>query len=153
MVALVFFFHLVFSLNLRLSLLTMLPPFFAFVCTLGTLKLLGHPLDIPALMLAIVIFGMGDDYAVYTVYGFQRYRDGDHPSYLLARTTVFMSAASTLIGFGVLCCAEHPLLKSVGLTSLLGVGYSLLGASLLLPPLLRHAFREKPLPADSPLRR
>lgn len=151
-VALVFFFHLVFSLNLRLSLLTMLPPFFAFVCTLGTLKLLGHPLDIPALMLAIVIFGMGDDYAVYTVYGFQHYRDGDHPSYLLARTTVFMSAASTLIGFGVLCCAEHPLLKSVGLTSLLGVGYSLLGASLLLPPLLRHAFREKPLPADSPLR-
>ena len=139
-VAMVALFHLLFSLSPRLTALTLLPPFFAFVCTLGTLWLIGHPLDIPALMLAIIIFGMGDDYAVYTVYGYQWYRDDKAPSYLLVRTTVFMAAASSLIGFGVLCFAEHSLLRSVGLTSVLGIGYSLLGACLLLPPLLRRHF-------------
>lgn len=153
-VAMVVLFHLLFSLNPRLTALTLLPPLFAFVCTLGTLRLIGHPLDIPALMLAIIIFGMGDDYAVYTVYGYQWYRDDKSPSYLLVRTTVFMAAASSLIGFGVLCFAEHSLLRSVGLTSVLGIGYSLIGACLLLPPLLRRHFDARatlPPPAHASL--
>jgi SAM-dependent methyltransferase len=53
-----------------------------------------------------------------------------------------MAAASTLIGFGVLSFAQHATLKSVGITSLLGIGYSLLGTFLLLPPLLRAYFRQ-----------
>ncbi len=153
-IGLVAFFHLLFSLSLRLTALTLLPPFFAFVCTLGTLKLMGQPLDIPALMLAIVIFGMGDDYAVYTVYGYQWYRRAEHPSYLLVRTTVFMAATSSLIGFGVLLFAEHSLLRSVGLIAVLGIGYSLMGASLLLPPLLRRYFDGRaivPAPAGASL--
>ena len=41
-----------------------------------------------------------------------------------------------LIGFGVLCFAEHSTLRSVGIISLCGIGYSFLGTILLLPPLL-----------------
>lgn len=153
-VSLVAFFHLLASLSLRLTALTLLPPCFAFVCTLGVLKLIGHPLDIPSLMLAIVIFGMGDDYAIYTVYGYQWYRDFNHPSYLLVRTTVFMAAVSSLIGFGVLCFADHQILRSVGLISTLGVSFSLVGAFLLLPPLLQWHFAKdarKTLPKGASL--
>ncbi len=131
-VLLLFFFYL----NLPLTLLTLLPPFFAYICTLGTLNIIGHPLDIPALMLSVVIFGMGVDYSIFCVRAHQRYRDITHPSYVLVRVAVFMAGASTLIGFGVLCFAEHSLLKSIGIVSLLGIGYSLLGTFLLLPPLL-----------------
>lgn len=129
---LTFFFYL----NLQLTLLTLLPPFFAYVCTLGTLKLLNHPLDIPALMLSVVILGMGVDYSIFCVRAHQRYRDVNHPSYVLVRVAIFMAGGSTLIGFGVLAVAEHSLLRSIGVTSLLGIGYSLLGTFLLLPPLL-----------------
>jgi SAM-dependent methyltransferase len=129
---LLFFFYL----NVPLTLLTLLPPFFAFICTLGTLRLIGHPFDIPALMLSVVIFGMGVDYSIFCVRAHQRYRDIHHSSYVLVRVAIFMAGASTLIGFGVLAFAEHSLLKSIGITSLLGIGYSLLGAFLLLPPLL-----------------
>ncbi len=129
---LLFFFYL----NLQLTLLTLLPPFFALICTLGTLGIVGHPLDIPALMLSVIIFGMGVDYSIFCVRAHQRYRDISHPSYALVRVAVFMAGASTLIGFGVLTFAEHSLLRSIGITSLLGIGYSLIGTFLLLPPLL-----------------
>lgn len=125
-----------FYLNLQLTLLTLLPPSFAYICTLGTLNLLGIPLDIPALMLSVVILGMGVDYSIFCVRAHQRYRDINHPSYVLVRVAIFMAGGSTLIGFGVLAAAEHSLLRSIGVTSLLGIGYSLLGTFLLLPPLL-----------------
>jgi predicted exporter/SAM-dependent methyltransferase len=134
-VALLLFF---FYLNLWLTLITLVPPFFAYICTLGTLKIIDHPLDIPTLMLSVVILGMGVDYSIFCVRAHQRYREINHPSYVLVRVAVFMAGASTLIGFGVLSLAEHSLLKSIGLTSLLGIGYSLLGTFLLLPPLLNR---------------
>ncbi|MBI9083742.1 MAG: MMPL family transporter [Desulfobacterales bacterium] len=132
---------LLFFMDLRLTAVALLPILFAMVCTLGTLKLVGHPLDIPALMLAIVVVGMGIDYTLFTIRAHQRYTDPGHPSFALVRMAVFMAAASTLIGFGVLCTAEHALLKSAGLTSLLGIGYSLVGAFVILPPILKRIFQ------------
>ncbi|MFA6284342.1 MAG: methyltransferase domain-containing protein [Desulfurivibrionaceae bacterium] len=129
------------SLSLPLTALTMLPSAFAYICTLGTMNLLGRPLDIPALMLlSIAILGMGIDYAIFCVRGHQRYRDVAHPSFVRVRSSIFLSATSTMIGFGVLCFAEHRLLQSIGIASLLGIGYSLLGSFLLLPPLLEGYF-------------
>ena len=132
-----------FFLSWRLTLTSLLPPLFSYICTLGTMKLIGHPLDIPSLMLSIVILGMGIDYSLFCVRAHQRYRDPNHPSFQLVRMTVFMAGMSTLIGFGVLAFANHSLLRSIGITSLLGIGYSLIGAFFLLPPLLQHFFSGK----------
>jgi uncharacterized protein len=137
-VALLLFF---FFLDWKLALITLSPVLFALICTLGTLKLMGHPLDIPALMLAIIVFGMGIDYALFFTRAYQRYGGTDHPGFERIKLAVVMAAASTLIGFGVLCMADHNLLRSAGLTSFLGIGYSLLGAFILLPPTLAHRFR------------
>lgn len=128
-------------LNWQLTLITLVPLVFAYICTLGTLKLIGHPLDIPALMLSVVILGVGGDYTIYMVCGCQWFGTIKHPSHVLVRSAVLLSAASTLIGFGVLCFAEHSTLKSVGVTSLCGIGYTLIGTFLLLPPLLQSYFR------------
>jgi hypothetical protein len=131
----------VFFFDWQLTLAALLPVAFAFTSTLGTLRLLGHPLDIPGLMLSIVIFGMGIDYALYFVRSHQRYRDVTHPSVGLVHTAIFLAAASTLIGFGSLNFADHRLLKSAGLTCSLGIGYSLIGAIAILPPLLKRLFQ------------
>lgn len=133
-------FLFLFFASWQLTLITLLPPLFSYVCTLGTMKLIGHPLDIPGLMLSIVILGMGIDYSIFFVRAQQRYRNSDNPSFSLVRMAVFMAGASTIIGFGVLCLAEHSLLRSIGITSLLGISYSLLGAFLLLPPILQTYF-------------
>ena len=136
--------------NFVLVLITLAPVAFAYVATLATLNLLGLPLDIPALMLSIVILGMGVDYAILTVRAHQRYGSFWHPSAGLVRNAVFLAGTSTLIGFGVLALAGHSLLTSIGLCSFLGIGYSMLGAFLLLPTLLT-AYLGDSSPVEKPL--
>ncbi len=141
----------IFFLDIRLTIITMLPVFFAFICTLGTMKLIEHDLDIPSLMLSIIVFGIGIDFSLFFVRAYQRYRDESHPSVELIRLAVFMAGISTMIGFGVMCLAEHSLLQSAGIASLLGIGFSLGGAFLILPPLLRRYFM--PQTAEPPVGR
>jgi predicted exporter len=132
----------IFLLDVKLTAITLSPAIFAFVCTMGTLKVIGHPLDIPALMLAIIIMGMGVDYALLLVCSYQRFGGLNEPGCERIKMALIMAALSTLIGFGVLCLADHSLLRSAGITSFLGIGYSLAGAFVLLPPLLEHHFRK-----------
>lgn len=129
-----------FYLDWQLSLATLAPIVFALCATLGTLKLIGHPLDIPGIMLWIVIMGMGIDYAIYYVCTYQRYPDGQSPAIQTIRLAIFLAAATTLIGFGVLAFAGHSLLRSIGIVSFLGIGYSLIGSYFILPVLMEKIF-------------
>lgn len=138
----------IFFADVQLTFICLLPLAFAFVCTLGTLKILGRSLDIPALMLAIIILGMGIDYTLFFVRAYQRYQNRADPSFSLIRMSVFMASVSTLIGFGVLATAQHTLLRSAGVTSFLGIGYSMLGAFLILPPIMERRLTRNISKAD-----
>jgi predicted exporter len=122
---------LIFLRNVRLTLLALAPIGFSLVCTLGTLTLVGHPLDFPALMLSIVVIGMGVDYSIFFIRSLQRYGDPRHEAAGLLRMAVFLAATSTLIGFGSLSLAAQPLLRSAGLPSFLGIAYALFATFLL----------------------
>ena len=138
---------LFFFLDLSLTLIALAPIVFALVCSLGTLKLLGRPLDIPALLLGVIVIGMGIDYSLFIVRAFQRYGRADHPAFTLIRSAVLMTSGSTLIGFGVLAMARHALLRSAGISLSLGIGYSVIGAFLILPPLLgRYLQAQRSMP-------
>ncbi len=128
----------VFLLSWPLTVACMLPLIFAMIGTLGTLYVLGRPLDIPGLMLSIIVFGLGIDYSIFFVRSFQRYGTLDHPSFARIRMAVFLSAATSLIGFGAMWAADHSMLKSTGITAFLGIGYSMIGTFLILPPVLGH---------------
>ncbi len=141
-----------FFLDWRLTLISLVPVLFAFISTLGTLKLIGHPLDIPGLMLSVIVLGMGIDYSLFFVRSYQRYGDASHPSFGLVRMAVFMASASTIIGFGVLCSAQHMLLRSAGLTSLLGIGYCLIGTFLILPPVLEGLLQSRKKDIKKPVK-
>ena len=137
MTILVAFFYL---LDWQLTLIGLLPTLFALICTLGTLHLLGEPLGIPTLMVAVVVIGMGSDYAFYLVRSHQRYMDEDHPSLGLIRLSVFLCFATTFMGFGALAMSGHALLRNAGIALALGIGYSFIGAVTITPSLLKHIF-------------
>jgi uncharacterized protein len=123
-----------------ISLAVLAPITFALLATLGTLKIIGHPLDIPSIMLWIVIMGMGINYSIYYACFYQRYPDESHPAMDTVKLAMFLASFTTLIGFGVLAFARHSLLRSIGLTSLLGIGYSIIGAYFILPFLMKKIF-------------
>jgi uncharacterized protein len=139
----------VFVLDGPLTLACMLPSFFAMVGTLGTLNLMGRPLDIPGLMLSIIVFGLGIDFSVFYVRSFQRYGTLDHSAFGLVRMAIFLSAVTTLFGFGAMWGADHSLLRSTGITAFLGIAYSMFGSFLILPTLLgwiAQHHRNRPAP-------
>jgi predicted exporter/precorrin-6B methylase 2 len=127
-------------LDWRLTLIGIAPTLFALVCTLGTLNIMGQPLTIPTLMVAVVVIGMGTDYALYLVRAYQRYLEEYDTSLGLIRTSVFLSFATTFLGFGVLALSDNTMLKSAGIGLALGIGYSFLGAVTITPPLLKRVF-------------
>ena len=130
----------IYYLDWLIALAVLAPIAFALIATLGTLKLIGHPLDIPGIMLWIVIMGMGINYSIYYACFYQRYHDESLPEMDTVKLAMFLASFTTLIGFGVLAFASHALLKSIGITSLLGVGYSILGAYFILPVLIKKIF-------------
>jgi uncharacterized protein len=131
---------LLYLFDIQLVAISMLPTGFALICTLGTLQVLGQPLGIPAIMVSVVVIGMGTDYALYLVRSYQRYMDETHASLGLVRMSVFLSFATTFVGFGVLALSSHSLLKSAGLCLALGIGYSFLGAVAIVPPALKRVY-------------
>jgi uncharacterized protein len=129
--------------DLTLSLISILPTVFALICTFGTLKLLNQPLGIPAILVSVVVIGMGTDYGLYLVRAYQRYMDENNKSLKLIHMSVFLAFATTFAGFGVLALSSHSLLKSAGLCLALGIGYSFIGAVSIIPPLLKRAYAVK----------
>jgi len=124
----------------QLTLLGIAPTLFALICTLGTLKTMGQPLGIPTLMVTVVVIGMGTDYAFYLIRAWQRYGDDGNPALGLIHLSVFLSFATTFLGFGVLAVCDNPMLKSAGLGLALGIGYSFIGALTIVPSVLRKMF-------------
>ena len=116
------------------------------VATLGTLNLMGRPLDIPGLMLSIIVFGLGIDFSIFFVRSFQRYGTLNHPAFSQIRMAVFLSAVTTLFGFGAMWEADHSLLHSTGITAFLGIAYSMIGAFFILPTLLGRIRRNRDKP-------
>jgi len=138
---------LLYLLDLKLALISLAPTVFSLVCTLGTMNLLGYTPGIPTIIVSVIVIGMGTDYAMYLVRARQRYIDDAHPSVGLIRLTVALSACSTMIGFGVLALADHSLLRSAGLTVLMGIGYSFFGTALIVPPLLGRVYADNAAPS------
>ncbi len=131
--------------DMGLLLMALLPPVFAYICTLGTLGMLGRPLTLTALMLlSVMILGVGVYSPLLMVRGYQRYQWFDNPCFSVVRMALFMAAGCTLVGVAALWGADHDLFKSAGQISFFAIGYCLIGTLLILPPLLKRRFENPP---------
>ena len=137
---------LLFFLDLRVAAIALAPLTFSFVMTIGTLRLVGRPIDIVGLILSVLIFGMGVDYSFSFVRVYQRCLDEHHPSHGPVRTSIFLAASATMVGMVTMAFAQHAVTRSAGIMASLAIGYCAVGAYVILPPLLRRLFAPRPLP-------
>ncbi|MBK9701896.1 MAG: 1-acyl-sn-glycerol-3-phosphate acyltransferase [Flavobacteriales bacterium] len=121
--------------RIELAVITFLPMLLSWIWILGLCGLFDIPFNMVNIMVCTFIFGLGDDYCLFTSSGIlNRYRDGsdDLPA---IRAGVVLSVASTVIGTGVLLLAEHPALRSIALLSVVGM-LCILVISLTVQPVL-----------------
>jgi predicted exporter/SAM-dependent methyltransferase len=120
--------------RLALVLITLLPMAAGVFWTLGTLGLLGWPIDMSNFIFVVLVIGVGGDYSLFLVTAELEPLRGYRERTAATGGAVTVCALTTLLGVGALALARHPSLFSVGLTALLGISLSLLATLLLVPP-------------------
>jgi predicted RND superfamily exporter protein len=93
----------------------------SWVWILGLMAMIGIKFNIVNIIISTLIFGLGDDYSIFTLDGLMdryKYRK-DHTASV--RAAVYVSVATVLIGLGALLLAKHPALRSIAAISVTGM--------------------------------
>jgi predicted exporter/2-polyprenyl-3-methyl-5-hydroxy-6-metoxy-1,4-benzoquinol methylase len=121
--------------RIELALLAFLPMFISWIWIIGIMGMAGLKFNIVNIIICTFIFGLGDDYSIFTIDGLeQQYKYGRSvlASY---RNSIFLSAFTTMIGIGVLIFAKHPVLQSIALVTIIGI-FCIVFVSLIIQPVL-----------------
>lgn len=102
--------------DLRKTLAAFLPSVLGAVVTLALLSFLGHGIDLVALAALLMVVSMGVDYGVFLVDA-----SASDAEQAIALLSVFLAAATTVLGFGLLALSAHPMLRVIGLTAWVGM--------------------------------
>ena len=107
--------------RIEITLLTFLPMCISWVIILGFMAIFDVRFNIVNIILATFIFGIGDDFSIFTMDGLlSKYKNGTK-IFEAHKSAIFFSALTTIIGMGVLVFAKHPALQSIAVISVLGL--------------------------------
>ncbi len=134
MTSLLVFFALLISYGrIELALITFIPMLISWIWILGIMGMFGIKFNIVNIILSTFIFGLGDDYSIFTMDGLlTQYRTGKEQLSSF-RSSIFLSAITTILGLGVLIFAQHPSLRSIALISIIGIGCVVLISQVMIP--------------------
>lgn len=107
--------------SFSLILVTGAPIFITWWITIGIMGIFDIEFNIFNIIISTFIFGLGIDYSIFVTTGLLReYRTGDKvlPT---QRTSILLSAITTVLGIGVLIFAKHPALYSISLVCIIGI--------------------------------
>jgi len=121
--------------RIELGTITFLPMLMSWIWTLGIMSLLNIKFNIFNIVISTFIFGLGIDYSIFIMRGMMqdfKYGIQNLKSY---KTSVLLSAITTIIGIGVLIIAKHPALQSIAISAIIGI-LSVVLISFTIEPLL-----------------
>ncbi|MEE9609162.1 MAG: MMPL family transporter, partial [Myxococcota bacterium] len=102
--------------SLRRGLLAFASSALPALATYGLFGLMDYPVNVVSAVSLLVVLGMGVDYGVFTVDGAR------HPERLGATlSSLLVSCLTSVFVFGTLALSEQPVLRSIGLTTGIGV--------------------------------
>jgi predicted RND superfamily exporter protein len=147
--AVVFIFLVVFIVmvitfrSLRYAILAAVPLLAGMIWMLGIYPLLGLKLNMLNMAVIPLVIGMGIDFGIHIVHRFRIEKDLE-TVYLYTGKAVFLSALTTMIGFGSLALiGSFPSVASIGAILFLGITTCLVATIVLLPALLSFVQRRE----------
>ncbi|MEO6669697.1 MAG: 1-acyl-sn-glycerol-3-phosphate acyltransferase [Ferruginibacter sp.] len=130
---LVFFVLLLMYGRIELTLVSFIPMAISWIWILGIMALLGIQFNIVNIIISALIFGLGDDYSLFIMDGLlQEYKTGKK-NLSSFKSSIFLSAITTIAGLGVLIFAKHPALRSIAVISIIGIVCVVLMSQILIP--------------------
>ncbi|MBX2921131.1 MAG: 1-acyl-sn-glycerol-3-phosphate acyltransferase [Chitinophagaceae bacterium] len=119
--------------RIELALMAFLPMFISWIWILGIMALAGIKFNIINIIVSTLIFGLGDDYGIFIMDGLlQEYKTGKK-NLASFKSSILLSAITTITGLGVLIFAKHPALRSIAAISVIGIACVVLIAQVCIP--------------------
>ncbi|WP_192348192.1 trifunctional MMPL family transporter/lysophospholipid acyltransferase/class I SAM-dependent methyltransferase [Algoriphagus sp. Y33] len=107
--------------RLELTLISFLPMVLSWLWILGLAALFDIKFNFINIMIATIIFGLGDDFAIFITDGLQtKYTYGKN-GLATNKAGILLSSISTIIGTGVLFFGQHPAIRSIAAISVIGI--------------------------------
>jgi 1-acyl-sn-glycerol-3-phosphate acyltransferase len=130
---LVFIVLLIMYGRIELTLISFIPMVISWIWILGIMGLLGIQFNIINIIISALIFGLGDDYSLFIMDGLlQEYKSGKK-NLSSFKSSILLSAITTIAGMGVLIFAKHPALRSIAVISIVGIVCVVIMAQILIP--------------------
>lgn len=107
--------------RLELALFSFFPMAVIWIWVLYISSALNINFNFVNVMLATIIFGLGDDYSIFVTDGLLKKYKGNHDVGKTYNTAIILSALTTTFGTGVLFFANHPSLNSISAMSVIGM--------------------------------
>ena len=127
--------------SFRYAILAAVPLLVGMIWMLGIYPLLGLKLNAINIAVIPLVIGMGIDFGIHIVHRFRVEKDLE-TVYLFTGKAVFLSALTTMIGFGSLALiGSFPSIASIGAILFLGIATCLIATMVLLPALLSFVRR------------
>ncbi len=136
--------------RIELTLVSFIPMFISWVWILGIMGMAGIQFNIINIIISALIFGLGDDYSLFIMDGLlQEYKTGKK-NLSSFKSSIILSAITTVAGMGVLIFARHPALRSIAFISIIGILCVVIMSQILIPfffsVLIRNRVQRKLFP-------
>ncbi len=119
--------------RIELALVSFIPMFISWVWILGIMAITKTEFNIINIIVSALIFGLGDDYSIFIMDGLlQQYKTGKK-NLSSFKSSIFLSAITTVAGLGILIFAKHPALRSIAFISVIGMVCVVLVSQVLIP--------------------
>lgn len=119
--------------RIELALVAFVPMLISWIWILGIMAIAGIHFNIVNIIVSALIFGLGDDYSLFIMDGLlEEYKTGKKnlSSY---KSSILLSAITTIAGLGVLMFAKHPALRSIAFVSVTGIICVVVMSQVLIP--------------------
>ncbi len=123
--------------RIELTLISFLPMVLSWLWIMGLAALFDLKFNFINIMIATIIFGLGDDFAIFITDGLQsKYKTGKS-ALATHKAGIILSSVSTIIGTGVLFFGQHPAIRSIAAVSVIGISTIVLLSFVVQPFLYR----------------
>ena len=113
--------------NIITALLSFIPMVLSWFMVQGYMAIIGLEFNLASIIISTFIFGVGVDYSIFITEGLlTQARTGNSDVLTWHKVAIFFSAAILVIGVSSLLFAVHPAIRSIGLSTLIGMASTIM---------------------------